>query len=220
VKLLAYGWSSQRSLPALRDQVDAALAAAKRTGWDGLCGEQREYLDDVWERADIELEGDPALQQAVRFALFHVIQAGARAERRAIPATVPVLTYVAPAAARDVLRWRHSTIDVARARARELGLDGVTFPWRTIGGQECSGYGPPARPPSTSTRTSPTRCAAISPPRATRSSGRARGSSCWWPRRGCGARWATTTPRARSGSTPSPAPTSTPRSSTTTSTRT
>src|SRR5690606_18488003 len=36
VKFAAYGWSSTRSMPALRDQVDAALAAAKRVGWDGL----------------------------------------------------------------------------------------------------------------------------------------------------------------------------------------
>jgi len=161
VKLLAYGWSSQRSLPALRDQVDAALAAARRTGWDGLRQRQRDYLDDVWDRADVELEGDPALQQAVRFALFHVVQAGARAEKRAIPAkgltgsgydghtfwdmetyTLPVLTYVAPDAARDALCWRHATMDLAEARARELGLEGVAFPWRTIRGQECSGYWP------------------------------------------------------------------------------
>jgi alpha,alpha-trehalose phosphorylase len=161
VKLLAYGWSSQRSLPALRDQVDAALSAAKRSGWDGLCRSQREYLDDLWSRADVELEGDPPLQQAVRFALFQVLQAGARAEQRAIPAkgltgrgydghtfwdaetyTLPVLTYVAPHAAGDALRWRHSTMDLAAARARELALDGVTFPWRTIRGQECSGYWP------------------------------------------------------------------------------
>src|SRR5439155_1001885 len=33
IKLLAYGWSSSGSMPALRDQVDAALATAKRTGW-------------------------------------------------------------------------------------------------------------------------------------------------------------------------------------------
>ena len=86
VKFLAYGWSSQRSLPSLRDQVDLALAAARRTGWDGLLEGQREYLDDVWERADVEVDGDPALQQAVRFALFHVVQAAVRAELRAIPA--------------------------------------------------------------------------------------------------------------------------------------
>jgi len=160
-KLLAYGWSSQRSLPALRDQVDAALAAAKRSGWDGLRAGQREYLDDVWDRGDIELEGDPALQQAVRYAYFQVIQAGARAERRAIPAkgltgrgydgqsfwdmetyTLPVLTYTAPEAARDALRWRHSTLALAEARARQLGLAGSAFPWRTINGEESSGYWP------------------------------------------------------------------------------
>ena len=161
VKLLAYGWSSQRSLPSLRDQVDAALSAAKRTGWDGLMTGQRDYLDDVWHRADVELDGDPALQQAVRFALFQVVQAAARAEGRAIPAkgltgtgydghtfwdmeayTVPVLVFVAPDAARDALCWRDATLDLAAERARELELEGVTFPWRTIRGQECSGYWP------------------------------------------------------------------------------
>src|SRR3712207_793543 len=34
------------------------------------------------------------------------------------------------------------TMDLAAARARELGLAGVAFPWRTIRGQECSGYWP------------------------------------------------------------------------------
>jgi alpha,alpha-trehalose phosphorylase len=160
-KFIAYGWSSRRSLPALRDQTDAALAAALHTGWDGLCSEQHEYLDDFWARADVEIDGDAALQQAVRFALFGVLQSAARAEGRAIPAkgltgrgydghsfwdmetyTLPVLTYVAPAAARDALLWRHSTLDLARARARELSLEGAAFPWRTISGQECSGYWP------------------------------------------------------------------------------
>ncbi len=161
VKLLAYGWSSERSMPALRDQVAAALAAAKRTGWEGLRAAQRAYLDDVWDRADIEVDGDPRMQQAVRFALFQVVQAAARAERRAIPAkgltgrgydghtfwdmesyVLPVLTYTAPAAARDALCWRHSTLDLARTRARELRLAGAAFPWRTIRGEESSGYWP------------------------------------------------------------------------------
>ena len=97
----------------------------------------------------------------MRFALFHVLQAGARAEHRAIPAkgltgsgydghsfwdmetyTLPVLTYTAPEAARDALLWRHSTMDLAAERAQVLELEGVAFPWRTIRGQECSGYWP------------------------------------------------------------------------------
>jgi alpha,alpha-trehalose phosphorylase len=161
IKFLAYGWSSQRSLPALRDQAVAALAEARHTGWEGLLAGQRDYLDDFWHRADVELEGDTELQQAVRFALFHTLQAGARAEQRAIAAkgltgagydghtfwdterfVLPVLTYTAPHAAADALRWRHQTLDLARERARQLGLDGAAFPWRTIRGHETSGYWP------------------------------------------------------------------------------
>jgi alpha,alpha-trehalose phosphorylase len=161
VKLVAYGWSAERSAPALRDQVDAALASARRTGWDGLLTGQQAYLADVWTHADIQIDGDPELQQALRFGLFQVVQAAARAEQRAIPAkgltgrgydghtfwdtetyTLPVLTYTTPAAARDALAWRASTLPLARARASELRLEGAAFPWRTIRGEECSGYWP------------------------------------------------------------------------------
>jgi alpha,alpha-trehalose phosphorylase len=160
-KFLAYGWSGERSLLALRAQVRAALAEAGHTGWDGLCAAQRAYLDEFWERADVEIEGDLELQLAVRFSLFHCLQAAARAERRAIPAkgltgpgydghtfwdsetfVLPVLSYTAPDAARDALRWRQATLDLARDRAAQLGLAGAAFPWRTIRGQECSGYWP------------------------------------------------------------------------------
>jgi alpha,alpha-trehalose phosphorylase len=40
------------------------------------------------------------------------------------------------------LRWRHQTLDLARRRAKALGLGGAAFPWRTIHGEECSGYWP------------------------------------------------------------------------------
>ncbi len=160
-KFLAYGWSAERSVSAVSDQVGAAVAEALHRGWDRLLAEQRAYLDDFWDRADVEIDGDAELQQAVRFAMFHSLQAGARAERRAIPAkgltgpgydghafwdteayVLPLLTYTAPRAAADALRWRHTTLDLARERARQLGLAGAAFPWRTIRGQECSGYWP------------------------------------------------------------------------------
>ncbi|HEY7618920.1 MAG TPA: glycosyl hydrolase family 65 protein [Solirubrobacteraceae bacterium] len=160
-KYLAYGWSSQRTMVSVRDQVGAALASARRTGFDGLLDEQRAYLDDYWARADVEIDGDDELQQAVRFALFHTLQAGARAEQRAIAAkgltgsgydghvfwdtetyVLPMLTYTVPEAARDALAWRHSTLDLARERASQLHLRGAAFPWRTIRGHECSAYWP------------------------------------------------------------------------------
>ena len=160
-KYIGYGWSARRSVPALRAQVDAALAMAMETGWAALKAEQVAYLDDFWRDADIELDGDAELQQAVRFSLFHVLQAGARGQSRAIPAKgltgpgydghtfwdtesfiLPMLTYTAPAAAGEELRWRHATMDKAKARAAELGQRGAMFPWRSINGDECSGYWP------------------------------------------------------------------------------
>jgi alpha,alpha-trehalose phosphorylase len=97
----------------------------------------------------------------VRVGMFHVLQAGLRGERQPIPAkgltgpgydghtfwdtetyVLPVLTYTAPHAVRDALRWRHSTLDMARERARVLGRKGAAFPWRTIRGEETSGYWP------------------------------------------------------------------------------
>jgi alpha,alpha-trehalose phosphorylase len=118
IKFVAYGWSGERSLPAVRDQVRAALTAARQAGWDVTLAQQRAFLDDFWDRADVEVDGDPEVQQAVRFALFHVLQAGARA------------------------RWRHASLALALDRATQLGLRGAAFPWRTIAGQECSGYWP------------------------------------------------------------------------------
>ncbi|MFC8824067.1 glycoside hydrolase family 65 protein [Streptomyces sp. NPDC057137] len=160
-KLVAYGWSSTRSLPAVSDQVDAALAGAASVGWKGLADEQRAYLDDFWRCGDVEVEGDEQIQQAVRFALFHVLQAGARAEQRGIPAkgltgsgynghafwdteafVLPLLTYTSPDAVSQALRWRQSTLPAARERAEQLGLGGAAFPWRTIEGSECSAYWP------------------------------------------------------------------------------
>lgn len=161
VKYLAYGWSSRRSAHAVRDQVEGALATSKLAGWNVLVAEQRKFLDAHWSSADIEIQGDDEMQQAVRAAMFHVLQAAVRAERRAIPAkgltgpgydghtfwdsetyVLPVLTYTTPEAARDALIWRHSTLDLARERAQLLGQRGAVFPWRTINGKECSGYWP------------------------------------------------------------------------------
>jgi alpha,alpha-trehalose phosphorylase len=161
VKFLAYAWSSRRSARALLDQLLAALTAARLVSWDGLLAEQAAFLEEFWSNSDVELEGDPQVQQAVRFALFHVLQAGARGEDRPIPAkgltgpgydghafwdsetfVLPMLTCALPQAAASALRWRQATLGSARENARLLGLHGAAFPWRTIHGEESSGYWP------------------------------------------------------------------------------
>jgi alpha,alpha-trehalose phosphorylase len=161
VKLVAYGWSGERSPPALRDEVAAALVSASTAGWDRIVAEQHEYLDQFWATSDVEIDGDIELQQAVRFGLFHILSAGARSEGGAIPAkgltgtgydghsfwdtdfyVLTVLSFTAPHAAADAIRWRYATLPAAKERARNLGLAGAAYPWRTIHGEECSGYWP------------------------------------------------------------------------------
>ena len=161
VKLLGYAWSADRSLPAVRDEVAATVTAAVQAGWDGLVAAQRAYLDEFWADVDVEIDGDDQLQQAVRFALWHLLQATARAEGRGIAGkaltgtgyeghcfwdtetfVLQVMTALRPQITRQALGWRHSTLGKARDRAGQLALRGAAFPWRTIGGEECAGYWP------------------------------------------------------------------------------
>lgn len=161
VKVVGHEWSATTASATLRDRAEAAVGDALRDGWEGLVDGQRARLDDYWECADVRVDGAPRLQQAVRFALFQVFQASARAEMRSVPGkgltgsgyeghtfwdfeafVLPVLTSTAPHAAEQALRWRHSTLDHARDRAKQLHLSGAAFAWRTIDGRESSGYWP------------------------------------------------------------------------------
>ncbi|MFJ8686188.1 glycoside hydrolase family 65 protein [Micromonospora wenchangensis] len=162
-KYAAYGCApvADGTPEELADLVTAGADAARRHGFDALLADQRAVLDERWRTADVEIDGDPELQQAVRFSVFHLLQAGRPDGDRTIAAkgltgngydghvlwdtesyVLPVLTYLLPGVARGALRWRHAHLPQARERAAELRLTGATFPWRTIGGRECSGYWP------------------------------------------------------------------------------
>ena len=222
VKFVAYGWSGLRSVPALRDQVAAALLAARQTGWDGLLAEQRAYLDDFWDRGRRRARRRP--RRAAGGALRPVPRppGRARAERRAIPAkgltgpgydghafwdteifVLPVLTYTVPAGGgrRPALAPRHARPGRASGPA-QLGLKGAAFPWRTIAGEECSAYWPAG---TAAFHINADIADAVDPLRGRHRRRGLRagpsGSSCWSRRRGCGARSATTTSGAASAST-------------------
>ncbi len=158
VKLLAYHWAADGDPVSLTADVQRSLDRAAALGFAELAAKQRAALDEVWARADIELDGDSELQHALRYALFQLHQNSAHAGGHAIPAKgltgtgynghtfwdtgiflLPVLTYCAPHLVEAALRWRASTLPAATARARRLGLRGAAFPWRTIDGAECSG---------------------------------------------------------------------------------
>ncbi|MFA0790844.1 glycoside hydrolase family 65 protein [Microbulbifer echini] len=123
---------------------------------------QREQMDRFWRESDIQVSGNHRLQQGIRFNLFHLFQSLGRDGRTNIAAKglsgdgydghyfwdteiyiLPFFLYTQPDLARGLLEYRHSILDSARARARELAIKkGALFPWRTIGGEECSAYYP------------------------------------------------------------------------------
>jgi alpha,alpha-trehalose phosphorylase len=158
-KYLAYHFSGEATAEELAARAERTLRRNREIGEQRLFEEQRERLDDFWEHSDVEIRGGPAIQQSVRFNLFQVFQATARAEGYGVPAkglsgqgyeghyfwdaeiyVLPYLIYTAPRVARNLLQFRYRMLDQARERARELGHRGALFPWRTISGEEASAY--------------------------------------------------------------------------------
>ncbi|PFG18342.1 alpha,alpha-trehalose phosphorylase [Propionicimonas paludicola] len=160
VKWLSYH-DGQAGVPVAGLAASAAfdLDQAQAAGVDALLAEQAAWLTGYWADADVELPGQPELQQAVRWCLFQLAQAAGRADGRGIGAKgvtgsgyeghyfwdteiylVPFLTHTNPELARQVLRFRLGLLDSARHRARELAQRGALFAWRTINGDEASAY--------------------------------------------------------------------------------
>jgi len=158
-KYITYHTSRRASASELVERAGRTLDRALVHGFEDLLSSQRAFLDEFWRRSDIEGWGDPELQQILRFNLFQICQATARAEGAGIPAkgltgegyeghyfwdaeiyVLPFLIYTQPRIAKNMLLFRYSMLDKARQRAREVNQRGALFPWRTINGEEASAY--------------------------------------------------------------------------------
>ncbi len=156
-----FTYHTSRTVPSaeLVDRAGRTLDRGVRDGFARLEASQRSYLADFWRRADVQVDGPRRIQQAIRWNLFQLMQAAARAEGTGIPAkgltgqayeghyfwdteiyVLPFLTYTDPRIARNLLRFRYSMLPEARERATELSEAGALFPWRTINGEEASSY--------------------------------------------------------------------------------
>ncbi len=160
-KYLAYCTSLDHPEETLVARAREGIEDARARGFDGLVDEQRAELDRFWAASDVEIDGDGALQQGVRFNLFSIFQSAGRDGRTSLAAkglsgegyeghyfwdteifALPFFVYTQPAIARALLRYRCGILDRARSRAAEMSQRGALFPWRTIGGDETSAYFP------------------------------------------------------------------------------
>jgi alpha,alpha-trehalose phosphorylase len=158
-KYISYHTSRRVAPEELCERVQRTLERAVGEGFPALRNSQRAFMDDFWRHSDVIIDGDPTIQQYIRWNLFQLCQASARTEGAGIGArgltgenyeghyfwdteiyVLPFLIYTAPRIARNLLKFRHSMLDKARQRAREVGNRGALFPWRTINGEEASAY--------------------------------------------------------------------------------
>ena len=167
VKYMAYHTTRTAPPDEMCARVERTLNRAVDDGFSQLLHGQERYMQDFWQRSDVQIMVDPAtaqrstteVQQAIRFNLFHVLQASARADTTGVPAkgltgqayeghyfwdteiyVLPFLVYTSPLTAKNLLRFRYGLLDLARERARQLNQKGAMFPWRTINGEEASAY--------------------------------------------------------------------------------
>src|SRR6516162_10834370 len=167
-KYIVYHTSKTASVEELCGRAEWTLDRITAKGFQQLLSSQQQYLDDFWRRSDVRIRDvredltkrtTVEIQQAIRFNLFHLLQASARAEDAGVPAKgltgkayeghyfwdteiylLPFLTYTSPWIARNLLTFRYKMLPQARARAKQLGHRGAMFPWRTINGEEASAY--------------------------------------------------------------------------------
>ncbi len=164
-KHVAYAWSTPGGSEPdhkLLDRVEKTLEKTVAIGYSALLARQAHTLESFWREADLGLDADPGIEQALRLNLFHLFQSSSRDGASSTAAKgltgegyeghyfwdaevfmLPALVTTAPELARGMLVYRHRTLERARLHAREMGhRRGALYPWRTISGNECSAYFP------------------------------------------------------------------------------
>jgi trehalose/maltose hydrolase-like predicted phosphorylase len=130
-----------------RDKLDVA----RRLGWRGVLAEHEAAWTSRWQCSDVEVDGDAAAQQALRFAIYHLNSAANPADERvSIGARaltgddyhghvfwdteiylLPFYILTWPEAARALLMYRFRTLDAARAKSAGMGWRGALYAWES-----------------------------------------------------------------------------------------
>lgn len=146
------------SIYTSRDVPDPADAAVSRVeelfangGIEAVIDAHRKAWGERWRTAEVDVDGDPDAQRALRFAIYHLIStANPEDERVSIGARaltgdsykghvfwdteiymLPFYIYTHPATARALLMYRYHTIGGAREKARSLGYRGAMYAWES-----------------------------------------------------------------------------------------
>ena len=142
---------TSRDVGAPEEAARSRLEQALDAGIEAAIDAHRAVWEARWQTADVQLDGDPVAQRALRFAAYHLVSAAnPEDERVSIGARgltgaaykghvfwdteiymLPFFTLTDPAAARSLLMYRFHTLPAARAKARAMGYRGALFAWES-----------------------------------------------------------------------------------------
>jgi len=128
-----------------------ALARSRAIGWRGVLAAHEAAWKEHWDESDVIIEGDDEVQQAVRFAVYHMTSAAnPEDERVSVGARgltgdayfghvfwdteiylLPYYTAVWPEATRAMLMYRYHTLPAARGKAAAMGYMGALYAWES-----------------------------------------------------------------------------------------
>jgi nigerose phosphorylase len=137
--------------PNPREASRILCQQAASLGFDALLTEHTALWHQRWDNCDIQIEGDDAAQQALRFSMYHLLAiVPTHTEHSSIPARgmsgqmykgaifwdteifmLPFFTHAFPALARNLLLYRYHTLEGARRKAREYGYRGAFYAWES-----------------------------------------------------------------------------------------
>lgn len=131
-----------------------SYAAAKR--------KSDEVWANLWDTSDVTIDGDERAQIGIRHSLYMLLISACRSSSNvSVPAKglsgegyrgmvfwdtdihmLPFFIYTQPAIARNILSFRHKTLDGAREKAAKYNQAGASYPWETgaSGKEECEDF--------------------------------------------------------------------------------
>lgn len=151
-----------------RDQEDVYQACLKNIeefkekGLERELAEHLEVYKKMWSQADLILEGDKKMQQALRYNIFQLMSTpspddnqtnvgakllhgeeyGGHAFWDTELFVLPFFNWTFPEIAENLVEYRYNLLDKAKDNARENGYQGAKYPWESAdtGEEECPAW--------------------------------------------------------------------------------
>lgn len=155
-------YTSRDNVINLMHETISLCQEARKKGYDHLLKQHEKVWEEKWSIADIQIDGDTNIQQAIRYNIFQLIQTNAERDNKvSIGARgimhgrykgcyfwdteifmLPFYLYTNPEAAKNLLSYRYHTLEGARENAKHLNLQGIKYPWMSSidGTEQCESW--------------------------------------------------------------------------------